>query len=55
MIRYLIVFFATWILVAYSLSTLDVPSEWCDRLALVSAAFVTHFEMKWQRFIKEQQ
>ncbi|QZE58953.1 hypothetical protein MPK64_gp050 [Erwinia phage pEa_SNUABM_16] len=55
MVRYPIIFFATWILVAYSLSTVDVSVEWCEKIGMVCAALVTHFEMKWQRFIKEQQ
>ncbi|QZE59963.1 hypothetical protein pEaSNUABM35_00046 [Erwinia phage pEa_SNUABM_35] len=54
MIRYSLIFFATWMLVAYSLSTLDVSTEWCEKIGMVSAALVTHFEIKWQRFIKEQ-
>lgn len=52
MIRYPIIFFATWILVAYTLSTVDVTYEWCEKIGMVSAAIVTHFEIKWQRFIK---
>ncbi|QZE56251.1 hypothetical protein MPK67_gp054 [Erwinia phage pEa_SNUABM_32] len=54
MIRYPIIFFATWILVAYSLSTVEVSPEWCERIGIVCAAVFTHFEMKWQRFIKDR-
>ncbi|QZE57929.1 hypothetical protein MPK70_gp053 [Erwinia phage pEa_SNUABM_33] len=54
MIRYPIIFLATWILVAYSLSTMDVTYEWCEKIGIVCAALVTHFEIKWQRFIKGQ-
>ncbi|EBY9527496.1 hypothetical protein D5P86_00760 [Salmonella enterica subsp. enterica serovar Infantis] len=53
MIRYLIVFFATWFVVSYSLQTLTVSAENSNSIGLILASLCTLYEIHYQRKIRK--